>query len=418
MKNLFVLAVVVSVCFALFVVSCAPTASEPTMNLTMEEAAQIVEEEVLSQFSGEDFYACIGLDEPLGPGTVITEALEGLEFKSGRFNLTLSKPAYFFFLDKNPGAYFLHETEYILVYDDKSVATYTAYSWPVINGKTPPHLIKDYRDIPSNYIVDMRMPPKPTGRVIQEFQSVVYPSEVKIGFIVVEGLTKNERCYEDAVDTYLNAVNVFHSYGKNTNNYILNGLVQEGAKDVLNCIDYFVQDGAKVITIFIIAHGGTNSIRLGGQTFTVQQFRNKFTQYSGIKFNLILGSCHSGSFVDDLDDLSNVAVLTACRSNENAYPDIDNSGSTSDANQYDVGSEWTSSLLEAFASIISDSQKYSRIENLAMIYGYAIPEISIILWQSWYGALGMNQYFDLKTNLDLTNRIGWSNPDKYFPWED
>lgn len=394
--------------------------------MTMGEAAQIVKEKVLSQFSDGDSYACIGLDGPLNSGTIITEALGDLVSGSKSdqpLNLTLSKPAYFFFLDKDPNAYFLHETEYILVYDDKSVATYTAYSWPVINGKTPPHLIKDYRDIPSNYIVDMRMPPKPTGRVIQEFQSVVYPSEVKIGFIVVEGLTKNERCYDDAVDTCLNAVSVFKSYCRKIDNVdsdcVFDVITEEGAANVLNSIDHLVQEGAKVITIFIIAHGGTDSIRLGGQTFTVQQFRDKFTQYSGIKFNLILGSCHSGSFVDDLDDLSNVAVLTACRSNENAYPDIDNSGSTSDANQYDVGSEWTSSLLEAFADIIKDPDKYAAIRQYVMTYNYTIPEISAILWESWYGALGReNLLSDLKTNLDLTNRIGWSNPDKYFPWED
>jgi len=69
--------------------------------------------------------------------------------------------------------------------------------------------------------------------------------------------------------------------------------------------------------------------------------------------------------VDDLNDLDNVAVLTACQSNETATTDLDAWESYEDYYPEDMGSEWTSSLLEAFASIVSDRYLYYLIQNYA-----------------------------------------------------
>ena len=84
------------------------------------------------------------------------------------------------------------------------------------------------------------------------------------------------------------------------------GLVQTDALQVLDTIDHMAEEGKDVITIYIIAHGGVDGIRLGGQWFTATQFKNKMAACPDVIFNFILGSCHSGSFIDDLSSLDNL----------------------------------------------------------------------------------------------------------------
>jgi len=94
---------------------------------------------------------------------------------------------------------------------------------------------------------------------------------------------------------------------------------------------------------------------LGGQHFYASQFRSKMAAYPSIVFNFILGSCHSGSFINNLNTLDNVCVVeTACAPNEGAIGDVDSSGSSSDYNPSDTGSEWTSSLIAAMSSYYSE----------------------------------------------------------------
>jgi len=409
----------VSLCFFIFVllVSCAVPPGGVEMPISMEEAIDIVEDEILSNLPGDLNFVCLKLDGALQKGTVIKEVLEGLTppQRSGISSngLTLQEPVYFFLLDKAPYSYFLHEMEYILVYGDESVSTHTAYSWPSINGETPSHLLMDYRDVPSDYIIDSNFDFTPVQHVTLVV-NVPWLAPEQEGFIIVQGLMEGERCYEDAVRTYLNAISVFRAY-IGDRDVLFDGLVQNDAKRVLEKVDDFVADGATVITIFIIAHGGVNTVRLGGQTFTAQQFRDKFQEYSNVKFNLILGSCHSGSFVDYMNDLDNVAVMSACSRDEGATTDVDWWGSTQDYNPPDTGSEWTSSLLEAVAHIISNEDLYENTEYLAYIYN--IPTICAILWLATDGALGNLPGYGLNNNLDLTNRVGHTTPRSYFPWE-
>ncbi len=259
MKSFSFLVVVAFIIAFALLISCTPTVEK--LPISIDEAIGKVKDEVLSQIPEDVSYVCVRLDEPLEKGAVITEVLGDLavsEKVSARLNLTLSKPAYFFFLDKDPYSYFLHETEYILVYDDGSIATYTAYSWPVINGNTPPQLTMDYREI-KNYIIGSNFdftPVQSASTVVQ----VPWPAPEKEGFIIVQGLLEGESCYSDAVGTYLNAINVFRAYVGDRDT-LFDGLIHADARNVLNRIGDFVREGATVITIFIIAHGGVNTAR-------------------------------------------------------------------------------------------------------------------------------------------------------------
>ena len=163
--------------------------------------------------------------------------------------------------------------------------------------------------------------------------------------------------------------------------------------------------GLNPITIYIIAHGGTDSVKLGGQWFTANQFHNKMAAHPDTIFNFILGSCHSGSFIDNLNTLDNVCVVvTACRHDQGATPDWDTAGSLSDYNSSDTGSEWTSSLLEAMSQIAEDEAKLDAIRESAANYG--VPETCVLICQASYGALGANPTFGLTQDLDLSHRWG------------
>jgi len=151
-------------------------------------------------------------------------------------------------------------------------------------------------------------------------------------------------------------------------------------------------------------------------TFSATQFRNKFLQHPGVGFNLILGSCHSGSFINDLDTLGNIVMIeTACGWNESSYTDkdqYDNTGTyVSDVNPTDVGSEWTSSLIEAMYQLADDSTKINLVKELAAHNG--VPATSMLIYQAGRGALGDNPLFGLNTNYDLTQIWGWSSPTNY-----
>lgn len=62
------------------------------------------------------------------------------------------------------------------------------------------------------------------------------------------------------------------------------------------------EDGYDIISIFIIAHGGTNYVRLGGVPVTAADFVAAMNDHPNVQFNFLCGSCHSGSFMDELLD--------------------------------------------------------------------------------------------------------------------
>ena len=251
---------------------------------------------------------------------------------------------------------------------------------------------------------------KPEG-IVQEYPLFKIPSQWQEGFIVVQGLMPSEKLFDCANDTYLNAVNFFNAY-KNSFSRV-EGLVQSQATQVLDTIDTMAEEKRGVITIFIIAHGGTNSIKLGGYGFYASQFRNKMAEHPSIAFNLMLCSCHSGSFIDELSSLDNVCVVeTACAPDESAYGDVDEWYGSYDYNPSDVGAGWTSSIIEAMVDITQDTGKMNSIQTWAA--NDEVPVTCMLIYQAGYGALGLQAGLGLTHNLDFENVLGWSTPNHYY----
>jgi len=89
-------------------------------------------------------------------------------------------------------------------------------------------------------------------------------------------------------------------------------------------------------------------------------------EFPNVTFKIIIDACHSGSFVDDLDDLENVAiVLTATDADKSSYGDIDDDD---DPNPEDTGGEWTSGFLEDLIEYTSNYDIWSYIISIAYEY--------------------------------------------------
>ncbi len=380
-----------------------------TVSTALPKIIDVVKKDILPNIPEVQIgnpYRCLLLEDPIPAGTLIEEASD-LPIRA-KANIVLQKKMYFFYLDLAPGAYYAHPVKYLLVDEEGNHETYDAKWWPRIGGEVPASLLKDIPD-KKNIIASNIELIYPIGRVTDYILPALI-SQWSEGFIVVQGLMTTENCYNDAVNSYSNVINFFNAY-KNPFSRV-KGLVQSQAAKVLDEIDQMAKEGKSVITIYIIAHGDVNWVSLGGKWFSATQFKNKMALYPNVKFNFMLGSCCSGSFIDDLSVLDNVyTVVTACSSNESAYGDVDVVESFSDVNPSDVGSEWTSSIIEAMDTIASDSKKMDSIYVWARYHD--VPVTSMLIYQGGYGALGAQSSLGLTDNLDLTNIVRWSTPQFY-----
>jgi hypothetical protein len=384
-----------------------------TVSSALQKAIDVVVEEILPDIPevklGEP-YRCLKLDDPLPPGTLIVED-SGTAAKAN-LNIALEEEMFFFYLDLAPGSFYAHPVKYILVDEEGNHEEYDAEWWPKIGGEVPQTLVKDIPD-QGDIIAANVETVSPIGNIMQyAFPYLI--SKWTEGFIIVQGLMPTENLYACAVTTHLNGVSFFNAY-KNAFSDLVE-LEQSDATQVLDTIDQMVEEGKSVITIYIIAHGNVDYVRLGGQSFTATHFKNKMAAYPEVIFNFILGSCHSGSFINDLSTLGNVcAIETACASDEGAYPDYDVYGSTNDVNPSDTGSEFTSSIIAAMVEITSDSTKMSSIQTWASSNG--VPVTSMLICQGGYGAVGAQLTLGLTYNLDMTSVLGWSTPSHYCSYE-
>lgn len=385
-----------------------------TVGSELSLATQVVLEEVLPDIpetkTGNPYW-CLKLTEPFPAGTLIEESYGTLSKTST--SILLAEESYFFYLDLAPNAYYSHPVKYILVDKAGNHQVHDASWWPRIGGIVPEAILKDVPD--QEDIIVGNIPPMIATGTLREYKFLPQLASLwSEGFIVVMGCLEDDKNINDGLLTYNNAYNFFSAYQSIFSRTV--GLQAADAQQLFSVIDEMAEEDRQLITIFIIAHGNIDSVNLGGVTFTAAQFRNKFLQHSGVGFNLILGSCHSGSFINDLDTLDNVVMIeTACGWNESSYTDkdqYDNTGTyTSDVNPTDVGSEWTSSFVEAMYQLADNSTKIDLVKELAAHNG--VPITSMLIYQAGRGAMGDNSLFSLNTNYDLTNVWGWVSPTNY-----
>jgi len=287
--------------------------------------------------------------------------------------------------------------------------------WPLVNGEVPEQILADAAD--SKYIVSSNTTlhfSVPQGMTLN---APVSSPDIKEGFLLIQGLMPGEKGFSDAALTYMNALIFFTGY-KNSSSIIM-GLSEGEAKLFSAGISELADQGVRVITIFIICHGSVDWISLSGESWPAITFYNSMNYHPDVNFNMILNSCHSGSFIDDLYSLTNVKIVaTSCKPNELSYFDWDsdyyNGNLIYDYNQEDCGAEWSSSIFTAMASISGNKDYWNSIVNYARLH--EIPVTSALIWEGHHGAIGANAPYDLITNLDFSNIMTTSTPQAYKSW--
>jgi len=395
-----------------FVLASCDLFQGPDVDTDLEEAIDIVVNDVLPDAvpAGATFL-CARMDEALPPGSVIDEdapsqpAARAAEPKG----LTIGEESFLFFLDLAPGAFYEHPVRFILVGRSGAHQVIDAVWWPRVNGE----MVDEFRDLTpdDDHVIAGNAVAGATSGGLMQFDVSVVSRVQREGFLIVQGLLQGEDLFEASNDTYFNGVAFFNSY--KTAFSELNGLVMGDADSIFDAIDAMVEKNLSPITIYIIAHGGVDGVRLGGVWITAQQFHDKFAEHPGTLFNFLLGSCHSGSFIDNLSSLSNVRVAqSACATDQSAWPDWDNVSGIADYNPADSGSEWLSSILAAAAAIV-ENHWADVVGNAAT---YNVPATSVLLDAAWFGALGQNPNYNLTDDLDLSHRLDAADPQRYRSW--
>lgn len=418
-KRYFLLSVVVllltitlSSCFLVDLFKTDLDRAVDTMKLT-------VLPQLLSQ-TPDASYVCIRAASIVSSGTIITpDKVQMIADNADSIiivdRIIAKEDSYFFMLDLAPGAFYAHPVKYILVPRSGSTPTMMSAEWlPRIGGVIP----QEFKEkIPSSQLViqsNAKLTTSPSTLLIYSFLPLLIRETE--GILVVQGIMPDEKLFGDGQTSYMQAINFFLSYkaARTAGTVDVNGLVQSDADNILNAMDSMATSHS-VVTVYIIAHGNVDFVRLGGVGFYASQFKNIMAAHPNTKFNFLLGSCHSGSFINDLSSLSNVRlVLTASKTEESAWPDWDTYGSSTDYNPYDSGSEWTSSLFERAKAILENSTRWQLVSNYAN--SYKIPTTSAIFYQAYWGIMGLNSTYGFTLNFDLCNRVSKESPQIYKSW--
>jgi hypothetical protein len=383
-----------------------------------QEAIHLVRNDILPvslQESRAERYILRRTGTVLPPGTIIREAIPEGANSNPDNSLTVLEDSYIFLLDLKPNAFLEHPVQYIVVDKKGSTKKIDANWLPRVNDQVPESFSSDTPELYT--IVDRNV----TIEVIEEQYSewsvlnpAVLDATTEEAFLIVQGLTPNESLYTSAAYTYNNGYNFFNTYKSSLSTVI--GLLDYDSSTVLTEIDSLAAN-YDTITLYIIAHGSVDGISLGGYNFYASQFANTFASHPDVNFNFLLGSCHSGSFIDDLSAVPNVNVVkTASSTTESAFADEDSIASYNDINPADNGTEWTSSFLEAASIIVNNNNIWNTIAVTSSTY--SVPATSVMLNEAGFLAVGMNRGLPVSlNNYDLANITSWETPQHYASWE-
>ena len=408
---------------------------EEEEGIDMNDAISIVVDDILPDIL-DDLegapYQCIRLDSSLPAGTTIEEA------SGNTVRLTLDEEKFFFYLDLEPGAMYVHDVKYILVDKSGEAEIYDAEWWVLIDDEIPEELLPD---IPHED--DVIAGDWPFGPIqgedpfydIPDYLTLFPPDPDCEGFLIVLGTLETQKNYCPNEQSYYDAMYFFEQYAEAMTRECseVRGLhppyetgISVISSPVLNEIKKMADDGFDPVTIFIIGHGGVDGVNCGGQTIYAKQIHDTLALYPGTRFNFILFSCRSGSFVDDLDDLDNVLIVStavgddecACGFDVDDYVGHGGEQFLQDYNPDDRGVEWISSLLEAMSAILGDQ---SQVADLCVhSREHNVPMITLLIDAGSCGAIGHYADGGLTTDLDVSHRMEWEwypprphNPEMY-----
>ncbi len=309
------------------------------------------------------------------------------QYKAEDVAPTISKPGFLFYLDLAPGAFYNHPGK-IVVMDENGEALYEkeTQGWPVLNNEVP-EVIKSPTDKKyyqavfwNNYKVK-----KPLIPVIDI--SIVARLFKIYGAVVVNGLTPSQNLYYEASQIHDMVYDAMVDL-ISENRVVKVDYPDNYSSDIVDAVEYLILE-MKVnrLTIYIIAHGGTDSMNIGGYSMSPSTLIALMNEYPNVQFNIIIESCHAGSWIQyplSLTSCDNLILgITTTTAALSAYADVDYGEGMTDYDTSDVYVEWTSDFLkniEYFTSAahwgeVTDYASMYSIDNLPALFDKCFMKI-------------------------------------------
>lgn len=319
-----------------------PQPPEKPTEVTAQVAEEEVIENVLEPLTFEGPVIGFKLKETLKPGDTIAPY--------GGEKRQIEAESYFYFIDLYPGAFYAHDVLFAFVNKETGDMGISAEEWwPVLNDE-PVSFVENEeeywngdnwfysRDI-ARRISPQEVTPPP------QLEAPAAQQQYREAAVLVNGWAEGEALRVDMVQSKLMMRGLFRRLlspedifeiespytGHNTPPYFF---------DLLESVS---SEGYDHVTVYIVAHGGIDCIKMGGLLLEVDDLVDFIAEHPDTGFSFLLQPCHSGSFIDDLKELPNVyLVLSATSVFYSAYGDIDNEVDPN-ATQ-DAAGEWTSSM--------------------------------------------------------------------------
>ena len=386
--------------YSCMLVMSAACSNGGNKNISFEDASQLVVDEVIQPDMLENDLIAFAHPESLQPGDVL-QPYNFFGENPAPGQTSIDADAWFFWLDDAPGAKFAHENRYVFV--DRQTGEVTVLEqewWPVLNGQGLWLDDMSYYD-PDNWIystvsltedeasasggssglMSQRMPGTP----------LLQSSEGSVHALVINASNADERGADAFIDDGRNVIQKFKDAGFETT-YMgppsdphpdrVSSPFGETSRQSDQPWRKWLEEHAGTIQpgdtlfVYVTGHGSyaEGSSYIGGKNGIVSDrkpFADVLRKYNpGVDIIVIADSCYSGGYADALEDIADV-TLTASNTTWATYGDIDfvlswvNPLFLTDLNPNDEGSEFTSSLLEGWISLLAEPEEVDRIKREA-----------------------------------------------------
>lgn len=285
-----------------------------------------------------------------------------------------------FYLDQAPGAFYEHPGKIVVIGSrGKILYSEDTEGWPTVNG-TRPSALDSFTS--SSYHSAIVWNPwqilKPEW-MVKDWQLPLLFLRIK-GAVVINGLINSENLYSegssmhgDVLDSMEEMFTAAHAASVTSATAVANPYNR-----IHNAVNNLVStEDINRLTLYFIGHGGDNYIKIGGHAFTVDDLRTLIGAFPGVKFCVIMETCHAGSWLDNFDgslvgypELPNLTIFTASTSPEkSAYPDWDSATTGSGSTIYDF--DTTDSYVEWTSDFLKQLDAWSSGANYSIVQAYA-----------------------------------------------
>lgn len=294
----------------------------------------------------------------------------------------IGQNGWLFYVDEQPGGFYDHPGRIVVVSTSGAILVNEATTgWPTVNGVRPTQMDSPTSD---SYFRAIVWNPWAWSKPITMSKNW-FPAEISLrikGAVVVNGCTSGENLYSDVVGIHAQVLSDMQTLFGSANVYNVSSpsVVANPAQRIEDAVNYLVNTrDCTNIVLYMIGHGGNDSVGIGGYSYSPTQLRSLINEYSQVKFSVILETCHAGSWLDNFNGgsgsvLNNLGLFIATTSaDQGAYPDWDQATLSNgtvlfDFDQSDSYIEWTSDFLKQLATW-SKGTGWTTVQNYATANG-------------------------------------------------